>query len=133
MIYKTLVLTGLRANELRTLTVGQLHLDAGAEYLQLDAADEKNREGNAVPIRDDLAADLRGWLADALAAMQADARAAGRPIPTRLAGDGAGLYRADGSGADPRPGLEGGRHPEDGTTGSGRWTYTPCGRRSARS
>ncbi len=64
LIVKTLVLTGLRVNELRTLTVGQLDLTPGGEFLQLDAADEKSREGNAVAIRGDLAADLRGWLAD---------------------------------------------------------------------
>lgn len=59
LVYKTLVLTGLRRNELRTLTIGQLDLTSGREYLQLDAADEKSGEGNAVAIRDDLAADLR--------------------------------------------------------------------------
>ena len=40
LIYKTLVLTGLR----------------------LDAADEKNREGNSLPIRRDLATDLKDWV-----------------------------------------------------------------------
>ncbi|MFO0851838.1 MAG: tyrosine-type recombinase/integrase [Gemmataceae bacterium] len=87
LIYKTLVLTGLRADELRTLTVGQLDLTAGAASLQLDAADEKSREGNALPVRDDLAADLRAWLADQLAALQATARNSGEHIPTRLPGD----------------------------------------------
>ncbi len=87
LIYKTLVLTGLRKNELRTTTVGQLDLTPGNAYLQLDAADEKNREGNAVALRDDLAADLRRWLDDKLAAAQAEARAGGGPIPLRLAAD----------------------------------------------
>jgi len=62
LIYKTLVLTGLRKGELTTLTVGQLDLDADPSYLTLDAADEKNREGNSIPLRSDLAADLRQWL-----------------------------------------------------------------------
>mgnify|MGYP000943005762 CR=1 FL=1 len=84
LVYKTLVLTGLRRNELRTLTVGQLDLSPGAAFLQLDAADEKSREGNALPIRDDLAADLRSWLADRLASIQAVAAAAGEPIPARV-------------------------------------------------
>src|SRR5205823_5635850 len=82
-----LVLTGLRRNELRTLTAGQLDLTPGAAHLQLDAADEKNREGNAVALRDDLADDLRGWLAEKLAALQAAARATGGPIPLRVPGD----------------------------------------------
>ena len=64
LIYKTLVLTGLRVDELRTLTVGELDLTPGAERLKLKAAREKNREGNTLPIRADLAADLRSWLAD---------------------------------------------------------------------
>lgn len=87
LIYKTLVLSGLRKGELASLTVGHLDLTPGAAYLQLDAADEKNREGNAVPIRDDLAADLRAWLDEKLAACQAEARAAGGPIPLRLPAD----------------------------------------------
>jgi integrase len=84
LLYKTLLMTGLRKNELATLTVGQLDLTPGNSFLQLDAADEKNREGNAVAIRDDLAADLRTWLDDKLVAMQTAARGTGEPIPMRL-------------------------------------------------
>jgi len=64
LIYKTLVLTGLRKGELASLTVGQLVLGTEPAFLVLDAADEKNREGNSIPLRGDLAADLRQWLAD---------------------------------------------------------------------
>jgi integrase len=64
LIYKTLVLTGLRKGELASLTVGQLALDGAPACLVLDAADEKNREGSTIPLRADLAADLRQWLAD---------------------------------------------------------------------
>ncbi len=70
MIYKTLVLTGLRKGELASLTVGQLVLDADPPFLVLDAADEKNREGSTIPLRADLAADLRQWLADKAKAAQ---------------------------------------------------------------
>ena len=48
LIYKTLVLTGLRKNELASLTVAQLRLDGPMPHVELDAADEKNREGNGV-------------------------------------------------------------------------------------
>lgn len=75
LVYKTLVLTGLRKGELASLTVGQLDLDAEPPYLVLDAADEKNREGNAVPLRADLATDLREWLAEKATLVAQDAAA----------------------------------------------------------
>jgi integrase len=84
LIYKTLVLTGLRKNELATLGVAQLRLDGPVPHVELDAADEKNREGNGVVIRADLAEDLRLWLADKLAALQVDACRHGGPIPATL-------------------------------------------------
>ena len=56
-------------------------------YVELDAADEKNREGNDVIVRADLASDLRAWLADKLAALQAEALRQGEPIPARLPSD----------------------------------------------
>jgi hypothetical protein len=87
LIYKTLVLTGLRKGEPASLTVGSLSLDGDVAFAQLDAADEKNREGNAVSIRDDLAEDLRQWLADKLARLQAEALRTGAPIPARLPAD----------------------------------------------
>src|SRR5262249_29123379 len=63
LIYKTLVLTGLRKGELASLTVGQLDLDGPIPSASLDAGDEKNRQGNDIALRDDLATDLRNWLA----------------------------------------------------------------------
>jgi hypothetical protein len=56
------VLTELGKGELASLTVGQLELDADPPCLTLDAADEKNHEGSTLPLRTDLAADLREWL-----------------------------------------------------------------------
>ena len=64
LIYKTLVLTGLRKGELASLTVGQLELDGPMPFVVLNAADEKNRQGSTIPLRADLANDLRDWLAD---------------------------------------------------------------------
>jgi integrase len=84
LIYKTLVLTGLRKGELASLSVAHLRLDEPIPYVDLDAADEKNREGNDIIIRADLAEDLRAWLADRLAALQAEALRSGGPIPARL-------------------------------------------------
>ncbi|HJZ53520.1 MAG TPA: site-specific integrase [Gemmataceae bacterium] len=81
---KALVLTGLRMGELASLSVAQLHLDAGAAFAELAAADEKNCQGSYIPIRDDLAADLRAWIAEKLADLQTTAREAGEPVPARL-------------------------------------------------
>ena len=87
LIYKTLVLSGLRKGELTSLTVAHLHLDDAVPYADLDAADEKNREGSEIALRDDLATDLREWLADELQRIQSEARAAGGPIPAKLPTD----------------------------------------------
>jgi len=84
LTYKALVLTGLRKGELASLTVAQLRLDGPTPYVNLDAADEKNREGNDIIIRADLAEDLRAWLADKLVALQAKALRQGEPILARL-------------------------------------------------
>ena len=58
LIYKTLVLTGLRRGELASLTVGSLSIDEPTPYVILEAADEKARRGAQIPLRDDLARDL---------------------------------------------------------------------------
>ncbi len=87
LIYKTLVLTGLRRGELASLTVGQLQLDEPTPRLKLEAADEKNRQGSWIPLRKDLAADLQAWLAENLTAAQDRARERGEPIPARLPED----------------------------------------------
>jgi integrase len=87
LIYKTLVLTGLRKGELSSLTVAQLKLDAPTPHVELDAGDEKSREGNSIVVRADLADDLRAWLADRLAALRADALRRGGPVPSRLPAD----------------------------------------------
>ena len=64
LMYKTLVLTGLRKGELASLTVGQLELGGPMPFIVLDAADEKNRQGSTIPLRADLANDLKLWLSD---------------------------------------------------------------------
>jgi integrase len=95
LIYKTLVLTGLRKNELASLTAAQLRLEGPMPHVELEAADEKNREGNGVVIRADLAEDLKLWLADKLAALQAEARRRGEPIPARLPAEMPLFYVSD--------------------------------------
>ena len=62
LIYKTLLSTGLRKGELASITVGQCHLDGSRPYIDLHAADEKNRQGNDIPLRTDLAMELKAWI-----------------------------------------------------------------------
>jgi integrase len=87
LIYKMLVLTGLRKAELASLTVGKLDLDAPNAYAMLAAVDEKAGRGADLPLRGDLATDLRQWIADRLEAVRSDARAAGEPLPVKLPHD----------------------------------------------
>ncbi len=62
--------------ELASLPLEQVHLDAELPYLELDAADEKNRQGSSIPLRSDLADDLCNWLDKKTDAL----REAARPI-----------------------------------------------------
>src|SRR5262249_54193660 len=87
LVYQTLVLTRLRRGELESLAVSQLRLDEPVPHIELDAEDEKNREGNGVVVRPDLADDLRHWLDDKLEALRADALRRGGPIPSALPAD----------------------------------------------
>jgi len=84
LTYKALVLTGLRLNELRSLTVGAADLDGPAPFVVLRAADEKARRGAEIPLRADLVADLSRHLADRLQIAQRAAQRENRPIPARL-------------------------------------------------
>jgi integrase len=63
MLYRGAVGTGLRANELRSLTPESFHLDGDHPRLILRPADEKARRGAEQPISRTLADALRPWLA----------------------------------------------------------------------
>jgi len=67
LIYKTLIYTGLRKNELATLTVADLHLDGEQPYVELAAKNAKSGRGARIPLRADLAVDLREHLDEKLA------------------------------------------------------------------
>ena len=79
-----MVLTGLRKGELASLTIGQLAMDAPRPYAKLLAKDEKAGRGATIPLRDDLVAELREFLAAKLAVLQAEAREAGDALPMAL-------------------------------------------------
>ena len=64
LMYKTLALTGLRRGELASITLAQVWLDVPQPYLELKAKDEKNGRGAHIPLRSDLAADIRQFIID---------------------------------------------------------------------
>ena len=61
LTYKTALLTGLWAGELGSLRVRDLSF-GDVPLIVLRSEDEKNRRGSMVPIRSDLASDLRAWI-----------------------------------------------------------------------
>jgi integrase len=60
--YKTMLLSGLRLGELSKIRGCDVVLDSGNPHIALDARIEKNREGSTIPLRADLAEDLRRWI-----------------------------------------------------------------------
>jgi len=84
LIYKTLVLTGLRRGELASLTVGQLYLDAPQPHAELLAKDAKAGHRALIPLRADLIDDMRDWLDEKLKALRDEAEKTGDPLPLRL-------------------------------------------------
>jgi integrase len=77
LIYKSLVLTGLRLGELASIRLCDVVLDGDHPHLVLEARNEKNREGSLIPLRADLCADLRRWVETKHAAAQARSGGAG--------------------------------------------------------
>ncbi len=62
LMYRTLVLTGLRLGELASIRACDVVLDDDAPHIVLDARHEKARRGATIPLRPDLAEDLRRWI-----------------------------------------------------------------------
>ena len=71
LIYITLILTGLRKGELASITIGQCDLSDNPS-IKLKSADEKNRQGNKIPLQDHLAANIRLWIEDKRAEHEAN-------------------------------------------------------------
>lgn len=61
-LYLLAMETGLRANELRNLTLHDLHLDADPPSIVVRAAYSKNRKEDVIPVRAHVAEALRGLL-----------------------------------------------------------------------
>jgi len=87
LVYRVLAFTGLRYGELRSVTVGQVALDATPPHIVLRAADEKARRGALIPLRADLVDAIRHFLrAKSVQAKKAALRT-GKPAPLALSPD----------------------------------------------
>jgi integrase len=64
LLYAVLVTTGLRRGELAALTVGDVLLDDVQPVIVLPGADAKNGQRATLPLRADIAAELRAWVAE---------------------------------------------------------------------
>jgi integrase len=62
LLYAVLVSTGLRKGELAALTLGDVQLDAPQPFVVLPAADAKNGQRATLPLRADVADELRAWI-----------------------------------------------------------------------
>jgi integrase len=63
MLYRCAAETGLRRNELASLTVGSFSLDGTELFVELPAKATKNRTAARLPIRPEFADELRAWFA----------------------------------------------------------------------
>ena len=63
LLYQTAIQTGLRSNELRSLTRGRLYFDAVPPYITCMAGSTKNRKDARQYIQPELAADLKAHIA----------------------------------------------------------------------
>ena len=63
LAYKFLILNGLRRNEAASVTVGVLCLDADSPYVYVEGKRAKSGRAASLPLRDDLADDLREHIA----------------------------------------------------------------------
>ena len=64
LVYKMAVLTGLRRGELESLKVADLTLSGVVPSLHLPGDETKGERDARLPLRPDLVADLRTWIAE---------------------------------------------------------------------
>ncbi len=63
LLYRTAIQTGLRSNELRSLTRGRLYFDSDLPYITCKAGSTKNRKDARQYIQSELAVDLKAHIA----------------------------------------------------------------------
>lgn len=64
ILYKMFVLTGLRKGELKSITLADLSLDTTPPVVRIDIENEKAGKGATIPLRADLADQLRSWVGE---------------------------------------------------------------------
>ncbi|OQA03102.1 MAG: site-specific tyrosine recombinase XerC [Planctomycetes bacterium ADurb.Bin401] len=84
LIYKVLALTGLRKSELASITIGQVWLNTKQPYLELKAKDEKAGRGAQIPLRNDLASEIKQYMKDKLLRLQNESKKKENAIPAHL-------------------------------------------------
>ena len=62
LLYRVLVTTGLRQGEIQSITLGQCHLGESPAWLELHFQDDKAGRGAKIPLREDVADALRGYV-----------------------------------------------------------------------
>lgn len=72
LMYLVFLTTGLRKNELASVTVGQCHLDKGGAWIELEPEAEKSGAGSSIPLREDVAERLRVFVSHRRAAHELD-------------------------------------------------------------
>jgi len=63
-MYQCMIHTGLRKNELASLMVSDLHLDADPPFLNIQASNAKNAQADDIPLRSDLVKVLKEWVSN---------------------------------------------------------------------
>lgn len=85
LAYLVLATTGLRRSELASIAIAQVVLDASTPHLLLAARAEKSRRGATIPLRHDVAEEVRRWTDARLERERDLAERLGRPLPESLA------------------------------------------------
>jgi len=86
MVYRIALSTGFRANEIRSLSPSSFRLSQDSPFVVVEAGYSKRRRRDEQPIRNDLADNIRKWLAG---------KPTGEPLFNDLPGDTARMLRSD--------------------------------------
>jgi len=99
-LYRLATESGLRSNELRSLTRASFDLDAARPTVTIDAANAKNRKAATLPLRAGTAAELRSFLGNKLPTVAVFRMPRPEKVVTAIRGDlaAAGIEYADATG-----------------------------------